>query len=42
LGAFFGSKILPKANVRKLRILFSFVIFFLALSMIYNAVTGKL
>lgn len=42
LGAFFGSKILPKANVKKLRLLFSIVIFFLALSMMYNGITGKL
>lgn len=42
LGAFFGSKILPKANVRKLRILFSVVIFFLAISMMYYGITGKL
>lgn len=42
LGAFIGSKILPKANVKKLRLLFSFVILFLAISMIYNALTGKL
>lgn len=42
LGAFFGSKILPKTNVRKLRLLFSIVIFILAISMIYNGVTGKL
>ncbi|NDV68087.1 sulfite exporter TauE/SafE family protein [Dysgonomonas sp. 25] len=42
LGAFIGSKILPKANVRKLRLLFSVVIFFLALSMMYNGITGKL
>lgn len=42
LGAFIGSKILPKANVRKLRILFSVVIFFLALSMIYNGISGRL
>lgn len=41
-GAFIGSKILPKANVKKLRILFSIVIFFLALSMMYNGVMGKL
>lgn len=41
-GAFIGSKILPKANVRRLRILFSVVIFFLALSMMYNGLTGKL
>ena len=42
LGAFIGSKILPKTNVKKLRILFSVVIFFLAISMVYNALTGKL
>lgn len=42
LGAFFGSKILPKTNVKKLRLLFSIVIFFLALSMMYNGITGKL
>jgi len=42
VGAFFGSKILPKANVKKLRLLFSIVIFFLAISMIYNGLTGKL
>jgi len=42
LGAFFGSKILPKANVKKLRLLFSVVIFFLAVMMMYNGITGKL
>lgn len=42
LGAFFGSKILPKANVSRLRLLFSVVIFLLAISMIYNGITGKL
>ena len=42
VGAFFGSKILPKTNVKKLRLLFSVVIFVLALSMIYNGLTGKL
>lgn len=42
IGAFWGSKILPKTNVRKLRLLFSIVIFVLAISMIYNGVTGKL
>lgn len=41
-GAFLGSKILPKANVKKLRILFSVVIFLLALSMMYNGITGQL
>lgn len=42
LGAFIGSKILPKANVKRLRQLFSVVIFILALSMMYNGITGKL
>lgn len=42
LGAFIGSKILPKTNVKKLRILFSVVIFFLAVFMMYNGITGKL
>lgn len=42
IGAFFGSKILPKANVRKLRLLFSVVIFFLALLMMYNGLMGNL
>lgn len=42
VGAYFGSKILPKANVKKLRLLFSVVIFFLAAMMIYNGLSGKL
>jgi len=42
IGAFIGSKILPKANVKKLRLLFSVVIFILAISMMYNGITGKL
>lgn len=41
-GAFLGSKILPKANVKMLRRLFSVVILVLAVFMIYNGVTGKL
>lgn len=41
-GAFLGSKILPKANVKKLRMLFSVVIFILAVSMMYNGLTGQL
>lgn len=41
-GAYIGSKILPKANVKKLRLLFSVVIFFLAISMMYNGLMGKL
>lgn len=42
IGAFIGSKILPKANVKKLRLLFSVVIFVLAISMMYNGIMGKL
>lgn len=42
LGAFLGSKILPIINVKKLRLLFSVVIFLLALSMMYNGITGQL
>ena len=42
IGAFLGSRILPKANVKKLRLLFSVVIFLLALSMMYYGVTGQL
>lgn len=41
-GAFLGSKILPKTNVKKLRILFSVVITVLAVFMMYNGITGKL
>jgi len=42
VGAFFGSKILPKINVKKLRIIFSIVITILAVFMMYNGITGKL
>ncbi|PRY50913.1 hypothetical protein B0I27_108121 [Arcticibacter pallidicorallinus] len=42
IGAFAGSKILLKADVKKLRLLFSVVIGFLALEMIYNGLTGRL
>lgn len=42
IGAFAGSKILPKLAVKKLRMIFSVVIFFLAVMMIYNGVTGRL
>lgn len=42
IGAFLGSKILPKANVKKLRLLFSVVILFVALLMMYNGLTGRL
>lgn len=41
-GAFAGSKLLTRANVKWLRIVFSVVIGFLALQMIYNGITGKL
>ncbi|MDR1896992.1 MAG: sulfite exporter TauE/SafE family protein [Prevotellaceae bacterium] len=42
LGAFLGSKILPKASVAKLKLFFGIVISFLAVSMIYNGITGKM
>jgi len=38
IGAFFGSKILVRTNVKTLRIIFSVVILFLAFQMIYNSV----
>lgn len=41
-GAFAGSRLLARANVKWLRIVFSVVIGLLALQMIYNGVTGKL
>lgn len=41
-GAFLGSRILPKTNVKKLRMLFSIVITVLAVFMMYNGITGKL
>ncbi|WP_407428670.1 sulfite exporter TauE/SafE family protein [Arcticibacter sp.] len=42
IGAFAGSKILLTADVKKLRLLFSIVIGFLALEMIYNGLRGTL
>ncbi|HEY5464231.1 MAG TPA: sulfite exporter TauE/SafE family protein [Hanamia sp.] len=41
-GAFTGSKILVKADAKGLRILFAFVITFLAIQMIYNGLAGKI
>ncbi|GEP91091.1 hypothetical protein SAMN05660909_03294 [Chitinophaga terrae (ex Kim and Jung 2007)] len=41
-GAFAGSRILTRANVKWLRIVFSLVISFLAVQMIYNGLTHKL
>ena len=41
-GAFAGSRLLARANVKWLRIVFSVVIGLLALQMIYNGFTGKL
>ena len=41
-GAFLGSKILMRTNVKTLRLIFSVVILFLAFQMIYNGVTGRL
>ena len=42
IGAFVGSKVLMRAKVRSLRILFSVVITAVALEMIYNGISGKL
>jgi len=42
LGAFLGSKILPRANVKMLRRLFSVVILVLAVFMMYNGIMGKI
>ncbi|MGF6846125.1 putative membrane protein YfcA [Chitinophaga sp. W3I9] len=41
-GAFAGSRLLTRTNVKGLRIVFSVVIGLLALQMIYNGITGKL
>lgn len=41
LGAFAGSRILPKAKVARLRLLFSLIIFFVAVVMFYNGIKGK-
>jgi uncharacterized membrane protein YfcA len=41
-GAFSGSKLLVKMDVKKLRLIFSVVISALAIQMIYNGLTGKL
>lgn len=42
VGAFFGSKILMRANVKTLRLIFCIVITILALQMMYNGFAGKL
>ncbi len=42
LGSLMGSRLLVKAKARILRIVFSVVIFILALEMIYNGLTGRL
>lgn len=41
IGSLFGAKILVKSNVKPLRIIFSAVVFFLAVEMIYNGIAGK-
>lgn len=41
LGAFLGSKILPKAKVNRLRLLFSVIVFFVAVLMMYNGIEHK-
>ena len=41
LGAFLGSKLLMRAKVRTLRLIFGVLIFLLAVQMIYNGVSGR-
>ncbi|MBV8816973.1 MAG: sulfite exporter TauE/SafE family protein, partial [Acidobacteriaceae bacterium] len=41
-GSLLGTKILMRARVRTLRIMFALVIFVLAVEMIYNGWTGKI
>ncbi len=41
-GAMAGAKVLVKANPKKLRLFFAILIFFLAINMIYNGLTGKI
>jgi hypothetical protein len=40
-GAFLGSKLLVRAKVRTLRLIFGIVILFLAFQMIFNGITGR-
>jgi uncharacterized membrane protein YfcA len=42
IGAFLGSKVLVRANVRVLRAIFGFVLLVVAVEMIYNGLTGRL
>lgn len=42
IGALIGSRLLFKANVKKLKLFFAIVIFFLAVEMIYNGATHQL
>lgn len=42
VGSLIGAKLLVKANVKSLRLIFSVVIFFLAVEMIYNGWAGKI
>jgi uncharacterized membrane protein YfcA len=41
-GSYLGTKILMRARVRTLRLVFGLVILFMAVEMIYNGATGKL
>lgn len=41
IGSLLGAKLLVKSNVKSLRLIFSAVIFFLAVEMIYNGIVGK-
>lgn len=41
IGSLIGARLLVKFNVKSLRLIFSVVIFFLAVEMIYNGWAGK-
>ena len=41
IGSLIGARLLVKTHVKSLRLVFSVVIFFLALEMIYNGIAGK-
>lgn len=40
IGSFFGARLLPKLNIRALRLVFSMVIFVIGLEMLYQALQG--
>jgi hypothetical protein len=41
IGSLIGARLLVKSNVKSLRLIFSVVVFFLAVEMIYNGILGR-